>query len=60
MKDKVIQVRISSVQENTILKAGKILEKEAGEALNRSEIVRRLAFETAKQIIRDSGKKNGK
>ncbi len=60
MKDRVIQVRISSVQEDTILKAGKILEKEAGESLNKSEIMRRLAFGAAKQLIKASEKKNGK
>lgn len=46
-----IQIRMTDQQIKIILKAGKILEDETGQTVSRSEAIRRMAFERAKEII---------
>jgi len=52
-KTKVIQVLVTDQQEKIILKSIQILSNESGELLSRSEGTKRLAFERAKQILRE-------
>ena len=48
-----IQIRMTDQQINTIMKAGKILENETGESESRSKAIRRMAFERAKQVLKE-------
>ena len=52
-----IQIRMTDQQIKTILKAGKILEDETGQNISRSEAIRRMAFERAKEIIKNDKSK---
>ncbi len=49
-----IQIRMTDQQVKTILKAGKILEDETGQRISRSEAIRRLSYERAKEIIKNN------
>ena len=53
MKLNNIQIRISEQQERTIMDAAKVLENQTGESISRSEAIRRMSYERAKQILKE-------